>query len=234
MVLYLNGGMKTWLKRACLWSKMSGIQMVRQVTWLYHLNTEHPYCRVFRWIRYSGAWYSDYYCIHFVLSVTYHTVKRLFKLDQLRSKSIYTSSPQRTHLNKFYLLSVDNLLLEDSVVVSDAVAVCRHGQGRHRIQETGCKTAQTSIAEASISLNVLQLFYVETQLWGWNTNSLICYTIIHCKYNSMIVIHCKYNSVVIFRAGQPDWKRIILLVIEWTWIMSDLTSRTFYHCKQLL
>ena len=28
------------------------------------------------------------------------------------------------------------------------------------------------------------------------------YTIIHCKYNSMIVLHCKYNSVLILRAGQ--------------------------------
>ena len=47
MVRYL-GGMKTVLKKACLWSKMSSIQMVHQVTWLYHLNAGHPYCPVFR------------------------------------------------------------------------------------------------------------------------------------------------------------------------------------------
>ena len=29
-------------KKACLWSKMSGIQIVHQVTWLNHLNTGHP------------------------------------------------------------------------------------------------------------------------------------------------------------------------------------------------
>ena len=62
MVRYSNGGLKTGLKKACLWSKMSGIQMVRQVTWLYHLNTGHPYCLVFRWIRYSDVRYSDGYC----------------------------------------------------------------------------------------------------------------------------------------------------------------------------
>ena len=28
---------------------MSGIWMVRQVTWIYQLNTRHPYCPVFRW-----------------------------------------------------------------------------------------------------------------------------------------------------------------------------------------
>ena len=58
MVWYSNGGMKTVLKKACLWSKMSGIQNVRQVMWLYQLNTRYPYCLVFRWIQYS-----DGYCI---------------------------------------------------------------------------------------------------------------------------------------------------------------------------
>ena len=35
------------------WSKISCIGMVRQVTWVYHLNTGHPFCPVFRWIWYS-------------------------------------------------------------------------------------------------------------------------------------------------------------------------------------
>ena len=65
MVRYLNGGLKTGLKKACLWSKMSGIQMVHQFTWLHHLNAGHPYCPVFRLIRYSGVGYSDGYCITF-------------------------------------------------------------------------------------------------------------------------------------------------------------------------
>ena len=65
MVRYLNGGLKTGLKKACLWSKMSYIQMVSLVTWLYHLNTRKPYCLVFRWIQYSGVRYSDDYCIEF-------------------------------------------------------------------------------------------------------------------------------------------------------------------------
>ena len=32
MIWYSNSGLKTGLKKAYLWSKMSGIQMVRQVT----------------------------------------------------------------------------------------------------------------------------------------------------------------------------------------------------------
>ena len=38
-----NGTEKAWL-----WSQMSCIWMVHQVTWLYRLNTRHPYCLVFR------------------------------------------------------------------------------------------------------------------------------------------------------------------------------------------
>ena len=51
MVVCFNGGLKTGLKKACLWSKMYGIQMVRQFTRLYHLITGHLYCPVFRcWV----------------------------------------------------------------------------------------------------------------------------------------------------------------------------------------
>ena len=42
---------------------MPGIWMVCQFMWLNHLNRGHPYCSVFRWIQYSGVWYSDGYCI---------------------------------------------------------------------------------------------------------------------------------------------------------------------------
>ena len=63
MVWYSNGGLKTAVKKVCLWSKIPGIWMVRQVTWLYHWNTGHPYSLVFRWIRYSGVRYSDGDCM---------------------------------------------------------------------------------------------------------------------------------------------------------------------------
>ena len=63
MVRYSNCGLKTGLKKAFLCSKMSGIWILRLVTWFYHMNTEHPYCSVFRLIWYSGVRYSDEYCI---------------------------------------------------------------------------------------------------------------------------------------------------------------------------
>ena len=55
MVRYSNCGLKTRLKKACLWSEMSSIQMVDQVMWLHHLNTGHPYCRVLRWLLYTTS-----------------------------------------------------------------------------------------------------------------------------------------------------------------------------------
>ena len=62
MVWYSNDGSKTGLKKRHLWSKISGIWMVHQVTWLNHLNTGHTYCPVFRCIWYSCVRYSDGYC----------------------------------------------------------------------------------------------------------------------------------------------------------------------------
>ena len=54
-----------------LWSKMSGIQMVCQVIWLYHLNTVHSYCPVFRWSQYSDGYCAcklkNILCIIFVI-----------------------------------------------------------------------------------------------------------------------------------------------------------------------
>ena len=66
MVRYWNGSLKTGLKKACLWSIISGIWMGCQGMWLYHLNTGHPYCTVFRWIRNSGVQYSDGYCFSYL------------------------------------------------------------------------------------------------------------------------------------------------------------------------
>ena len=53
MVQYSNGGLKARMNQICLWSKMSGNQKVGQVTWLYHMNTGHPYCLLFGCLLYS-------------------------------------------------------------------------------------------------------------------------------------------------------------------------------------
>ena len=93
MVRYWNGGLKTGLKKAFPWSKMSGIQMICPVTWLYHLNTGHPYFPVFRWIRYSGAQYSDGYYRAFLAIVTGKSpTLRSRKKNAIRGRSYKSAS----------------------------------------------------------------------------------------------------------------------------------------------
>ena len=75
MVRYSNGGLKTGLKKVWLWSKISSIWMVHSR--LYHFNTGHPYCPVFRWICYSGVWYSDGYCTSIWTQTQYLRLKLL-------------------------------------------------------------------------------------------------------------------------------------------------------------
>ena len=50
MVWFSNGGLNIRLKKACLWSTMSHIWMVSQVTWLYFFNTGQQKSAIFRWI----------------------------------------------------------------------------------------------------------------------------------------------------------------------------------------
>ena len=57
MVRHSNGSLKTGLKKPVYGPKCP---VFSQVMWVYHLNTRHPYCPVFRWIRYSGVLYSVY------------------------------------------------------------------------------------------------------------------------------------------------------------------------------
>ena len=66
MVRYSNGG----LKKACLRSKMSGIQTVPQTTWIYHLNTGHHTVR-----------YSDGYCTAFCSNCKHCTESMKLKLE---------------------------------------------------------------------------------------------------------------------------------------------------------
>ena len=55
----------------------------------------------------------------------------------------------------FDLLAVFvELLLEDAVLVLDAIAECRHAQRCERINEAGGQTAEATVAEARLVLGV--------------------------------------------------------------------------------
>ena len=86
MIQYLNGGLKTGLKKACLWSKISGIQMVHQVTGLYHLNTGHPYCLVFRCLVFRWLLYLKDCYLLFKLALVKWEARLVLKS---RNKSVF-------------------------------------------------------------------------------------------------------------------------------------------------
>ena len=99
--------------------QMSGIWMVRQVTWLYHLNTRHPYCLVFRWIRYSGVQYSDGYCSSFLkLSMILETfLFRSGRLNFIRVDMFKTTKTKKIGEKFGHLVS---LALADFLLVRGA------------------------------------------------------------------------------------------------------------------
>ena len=61
MFRYLNGGLKIGLKKPVYGPKCPVFEWSSKSRDGY-LYTGHPYCLVFRWIRYSGVRYSDGYC----------------------------------------------------------------------------------------------------------------------------------------------------------------------------
>jgi hypothetical protein len=66
------------------------------------------------------------------------------------------------------LVSIDNLLLEDSISVSQSITPGWKVQGSHRVQEAGSETTETTISECSI------MFLINDVL---DTEAKICQTI---------------------------------------------------------
>ena len=62
------------------------------------------------------------------------------------------------------LVAVVDFLLEQPVLVVDAVAAAGHSEGRQRIQEAGGQPAQTAVAEGGVGLAVLQLLQIRSQI----------------------------------------------------------------------
>ena len=60
----------------------------------------------------------------------------------------------------FYLLAIDNFLGEDTILVANAVAVGRHAQRGHAVQETGGQAAQTAVAQPRIGLVLLKVLKI--------------------------------------------------------------------------
>mmetsp|Transcript_19396 Transcript_19396/g.33516 ORF Transcript_19396/g.33516 Transcript_19396/m.33516 type:complete len:254 (+) Transcript_19396:2084-2845(+) len=62
------------------------------------------------------------------------------------------------------LEAIDDILLEHAILVPDAVTPCGQAQCGHRVEETRRQTAQTPIAQGSITLLLCQVFELEAHL----------------------------------------------------------------------
>eukprot|EP00128_Syssomonas_multiformis_P015811 Colp12_sorted_trinity150504_noHs@1565 len=62
------------------------------------------------------------------------------------------------------LLAVTNLLLENTILITETVAISGQGKGRHGVKEARSKTAKTTVAETSVLLNAFKSLNIKTKL----------------------------------------------------------------------
>ena len=67
-------------------------------------------------------------------------------------------------IGNFDLVAIHNLLLEDTVSVSQSISPCRHVEGSHGVQETGSQTTKTTISKSSIVLLLSDVLNPETKI----------------------------------------------------------------------
>ena len=65
-------------------------------------------------------------------------------------------------IRHFLLIAVLNLLLEHSVVITNAASVCRIAKSRQGVEETSCQTSQTAVSERGIRLLIFYRVQIDT------------------------------------------------------------------------
>ena len=63
-----------------------------------------------------------------------------------------------------YLFPVDNPLGENTIFISNTVAVSGQTQSSHRIQKAGGQTTQSAVTQSGVFFHFFQLFNIQTQL----------------------------------------------------------------------
>lgn len=64
----------------------------------------------------------------------------------------------------FDLVSIDDLLLEDTIAVPQTISPGRIIQRRHAVQETGCETSQASVTQSRIVFLADNVFDLEAEI----------------------------------------------------------------------
>ena len=67
-------------------------------------------------------------------------------------------------VRNLHLVSVDDLLTEDTVAVAESVSPCWVVERGERIEEASSETAETSVSESSVAFLFDDVFHVEAEL----------------------------------------------------------------------
>ena len=127
-------------------------------------------------------------------------------------------------IRHFLLEAVFNLLLEHTVAVTDTTAVGRIIQGCKGIQETGCKTAKTSVTKSCIRLLVLDQVKVESQLI-----QALPYLIVAGKVDHIVAQGTPHEEL----HGHVVYHLLILLLIGFVGVdplVNDIILDGVCHC----
>ena len=101
--------------------------------------------------------------VPFIYTVHYTVLQLGCQHSGLNASGVKQARARSPSLHS-YLLPVQNVLLENAKLIADAVAVAGQPEGGHGVQEAGGQAAQPVVPEASVFLNVLQLFKVQAHL----------------------------------------------------------------------
>ena len=77
-------------------------------------------------------------------------------------------------VGNLHLIAVADLLLEHTVTVTDAAAVCRVAQSCKGIKEACRKTSQAAVTQCCVRLHVLDHIQIQSQLFKRFLHGLIC------------------------------------------------------------
>ncbi len=67
-------------------------------------------------------------------------------------------------IGKLHLIAIGDFLTEQAVSVAKPVAVARHAQVDHAVQEAGCQPPQSSVADARVLFLLQHRFIIDSQI----------------------------------------------------------------------
>ena len=169
-------------------------------------------------------------CLYIYIAAEFHD------LGVLRAAQLKRVAVRKPVVRHFHLISVTDLLLEHTVAVADAASVCRISECGKGIQEAGCQSAQSTIAQCRIRLLILDHIQIDTQLLERFPDLLISLQIYHViakrtahqKLHGHIVYDLDISFFIFFLGIHPVIDDGIFYSIRDS--LKDLLGRRLLQC----